>query len=50
MADFICPQCRGGFPEEHLGNDRDCPWCHFKLGDAMERFDTANWHPPLFED
>jgi hypothetical protein len=39
MTDFVCPNCRGGFPEpEKLG---ECPWC----GQAI----NGEYEPPTPE-
>jgi len=34
MSDFICPNCRGGFPDpETLG---ECPWCGQGINGSYE--------------
>lgn len=34
MPEFICPNCRGGFPEAVL--DSCCPWCEQPLNGSYE--------------
>jgi hypothetical protein len=35
MSDYICPNCRGGFPEGPLDNGC-CPWCEQPLNGSYE--------------
>lgn len=35
MTDFICPNCRGGFPEGPLDNGC-CPWCGQSIDGSYE--------------
>jgi len=40
MTDFVCPNCRGGFPEpENLG---ECPWCGQSINGSYERRGPAS--------
>jgi len=34
MSDYICPNCRGGFPEAIFGSS--CPWCGQSLDASYE--------------
>lgn len=34
MSEFVCPECRGGFPE--LAHKRRCPWCGTKMDGEFE--------------
>jgi hypothetical protein len=38
MAKFVCPNCRGGFPEGPA-NDGCCPWCGQSLDGSYEVID-----------
>jgi len=38
MTDFVCPNCRGGFPDpDHLG---ECPWCGQAINGSYEPPET----------
>lgn len=40
MADWICPACGGGFPDEEMLRDTDaqaCPWCAWSIHIYRER-------------
>lgn len=41
MAEFLCPNCRGGFDRPvYEGDDGYCPWCHQELNGSYEPPET----------
>jgi len=36
MPEYICPNCRGGFPENQLSKRKYCPWCGQEMNRSYE--------------
>jgi len=48
MTDYICPNCRGGFPDpEQLG---ECPWCGQAIDGSYEVPETPQVVSTVKED
>ena len=43
MPDYICPACKGGFPETAMLDGTACPWCEFMLQEAVDLMAGDYW-------
>ncbi len=36
MSEWICPNCKGGFPGSAMLQNIACPWCEFMFGEEAD--------------